>query len=487
MLQKFTPYRPSFLLLLPFWFGILLAGTVQAAPNSFAPMIKEVMPAVVNIHVEGSKQTATKSNIPQIPQGMEEFFRQFGIPLPEAPEEHKGRPGISAGSGFIIDESGIIVTNEHVIRGAEKIVIIVRNGNESEEFNAEIIGSDVKTDLAVLKFDNGDIPLKAVSFGDSDYANTGDWVVAIGNPLGRLTGTATAGIISARGRDIGAGPYDDFIQTDAAINQGNSGGPLFNTDGEVIGINTMIISPSGGSIGLGFAVPSNLAKNVIDQLLEFGTTRRGWLGVLIQDVSSEIAESMGDADLKGALVSTVTENGPAEAAGFIAGDLIIAFDGKSVESAQKLPILVAETPVGKRVAVTIIRDGTEQVLEVTLGQLEKAENNQLAAITPSDTHAEQDHLLGLELSEMTASLSKRFKLDSDIAGLVVLKVDKDSKAARVGIRPGDVVLKVNQTEVQTLEEVEDILEEAEDSDRKNVLLFLQTQEGSRFVALPLEG
>lgn len=471
-------------LLLPLWFGVV--GMAQAAPASFAPMIKEVMPAVVNIHVEATRNAESGSAIPQIPQGMEDFFRQFGIPLPDLPEQGEGQRGISVGSGFIIDESGIVITNEHVIRGADKITLMVRNGMKTEEFSAELIGSDAKTDLAVLQFDSDGLALKAVTLGDSDDADTGDWVVAIGNPLGRLVGTATAGIISARGRDIGSGPYDDFIQTDAAINQGNSGGPLFNTDGEVIGINTMIVSPNGGSIGLGFAVPSNLAKNVIEQLLEFGTTRRGWLGVLIQDISKDIAESMGNPDVTGALVSEVTRDGPAEAAGFEVGDLITEFDGKDVESSAKLPILVAETEIGKRVAVKILRNGEEKVLKVTLGQLEKAEKNQLAVADASKSSASGDSILGLELAEMTASLAKRFKLDSSIDGLVVLKVTKGSKAAKVGIRPGDVVLKVNQISVNALADAREILEEAAGNDRKNVLLFLKTSQGSRFVALPLE-
>ena len=468
--------------------SMMLSAPVQAAPESFAPMVKKVSPSVVKIVVERGVKKGEDGQMqaPELQKGLEDFLRQFGFALPGLPEM-QNRPVLAGGSGFIIDESGIVVTNEHVVRDAGKVMVILRDDDDQKEVEAKLVGIDTKTDLAVLKIDSGDMSLQAVPFGDSDDAQIGDWVVAIGSPLGRLADTVTAGIVSARGRDIGSGPYDDYIQTDAAINRGNSGGPLFNTDGEVIGINTMIISPSGGSIGLGFAIPSNLAASVIDQLLEFGTTRRGWLGVSIQNISSEVAESMGNPELKGALVSEVMPESPAEAAKFKAGDLIIRFDGKAVKSADELPIVVAQTEVNKAVQVVVIRDNKQKTLKVTLGQLEEAENNQAVLANPSNTVTSHDTLLGMELSETNKDIAKRFKLDPNIGGLTVMKVDPKSKAGKIGIRPGDVVLKVNQAKVSTAEEMQDGIEAVRESGRKNVLLFLQTPEGSRFVALPLDG
>ncbi|NQY82105.1 MAG: Do family serine endopeptidase [Alphaproteobacteria bacterium] len=480
-------------------YGVLFVATVIAivfkanaapAPASFAPLTKQLLPSVVNIRVnveaiETAEGQGGQQQAPRISPGFEDFFRQFGMPLPDGPQ-NRDLPSTAMGSGFIIDTSGIVVTNNHVINKADKVFVTLQSG---EEFEAELIGTDPKTDLAVLKFDSGSTKLMAVSFGDSDQSEVGDWVLAIGNPFGHLGGSVTAGIISARGRNINAGPYDDFIQIDAAINRGNSGGPLFNMNGKVIGINTAILSPNGGSVGLGFSVPSNLASNVIGQLLEFGATRRGWLGVLIQDITPEIAESLGNRGLKGALVSQVTEKGPAETAGFEVGDLIVSFDGKLVESSQKLPILVAETPVGKEVSVGILRGREPMVLSVMLGQLEKAENLQLSAsdkiVKPKSAEGREE-MLGLVLSEITDSLAERFEIDPYTEGIVILEVAPTSKAASLGVHPGDVVVKINQKPVSSLAEVKELLELAKSEDRENVLLFLRSQGNARFVALPLK-
>ncbi len=318
----------------------ILNSPAQAAdrPDSFADLAERLSPAVVNISTSMVVKDGSRPALPRFPEGspFEDFFKEFE-------DRGQSRRTQSLGSGFIIDSSGIVVTNNHVIENADKISVILAN---DEVFEAELIGRDQKTDIAVLKIDPGNTRLSAVSFGDSDKLRVGDWVIAIGNPFG-LGGTVTAGIVSARGRDIGSGPYDDFIQTDASINRGNSGGPLFNLDGDVIGINTAIFSQSGGSVGIGFAISANLATQVVQQLQDFGRTRRGWLGVFIQEVTEDIAESLGLKTANGALVASVTENGPADKAGLQAGDVILKFDGQAVEKSRDLPRIVAETAVEK--------------------------------------------------------------------------------------------------------------------------------------------
>ena len=348
------------------------AGPAEARdfPGSFSELAERLTPSVVNI------STAQKVSVPQqgfefqFPPGspFEEFFKDFL-------ERHRGKEGTpqrrqvtSLGSGFVIDGSGLVVTNNHVIAEADEITVITHDG---EKLEAKLLGKDPKTDLALLKVEPTR-PLQALKWGDSRISKVGDWVLAIGNPFG-LGGTVTAGIISARGRDINAGPYDDFLQTDAAINRGNSGGPLFNLDGEVIGISTAIYSPTGGSVGIGFAVPSQLARPVIEQLQKFGRTRRGWLGVNIQTVTDEIAEGLGLEKAQGALVARVTEGGPAAAAGLEQGDVVLEFDGRPVEEMRTLPRIVAETSVGQEVQVKVWRKGETQSFKVTLGELEEAE------------------------------------------------------------------------------------------------------------------
>ena len=341
---------------------VTLDVSAAERPDSFADQAEALSPAVVNISTTTIVNDGPSADMPQFPPGspFEDFFRNFG-------DDNRQRRASSLGSGFIIDDAGIVVTNFHVIENAEEITVTLA---DETTFVAEVLGQDQKTDIAVLKIDPGETQLTAVPFGDSDNLRVGDWVLAIGNPFG-LGGTVTAGIVSARGRDIGNGPYDDFIQTDASINRGNSGGPLFNLDGEVIGINTAIFSQSGGSVGIGFAISSNLAKRVTQQLAEYGTTRRGWLGVFIQEVTPEIAESLGLDEAGGALVSSVNDKSPAKAAGLEPGDVITSFDGKKIDRMRDLPRIVAETDIGATVDVELVRNGSEMTVQVTLGELEK--------------------------------------------------------------------------------------------------------------------
>src|SRR5213078_3951475 len=379
----------------------LSSSSAARGPDTIADVAEKVIDAVVNISTSQKVETRN-SPLPQLPNDpqLDELFRDFfnrrGQGDPQNRERGPRRVN-SLGSGFIIDSAGIVVTNNHVISEADEITVIL---NDGARLKAELIGKDQKTDLALLRV-KPDKPLKAVKFGDSEKLRLGEWVIAIGNPFS-LGGSVTAGIVSARNRDINSGPYDNYIQTDAAINRGNSGGPLFNLNGEVIGVNTAIISPSGGSIGIGFAVPANSAMAVIDQLRQFGETRRGWLGVRIQQVTDEIAESLGVKPARGALVAGIDEKGPAKPAGIEAGDVIVTFDGKEVREMRDLPRIVADTPVGKDVAVGVIRKGKEETKTVKLGRLEDGEK-QAALTTPADPGPAPvvKKTLGLELSALT--------------------------------------------------------------------------------------
>ncbi len=464
----------------------------RAAPESFADLAEELLPSVVNIQVT---QTVTAGRdqgrppvIPQLPPGspFEEFFKDF-FDRQQREGGRRSRPVSAVGSGFIIDAEGLVVTNNHVVDDAEEINVIFHDGNKAE---AEVVGTDPKTDLAVLRFKPAEgASLKAIRWGDSDLSRVGDWVVAIGNPLG-LGGTVTAGIISARGRDIRAGPYDDFIQTDASINKGNSGGPLFNMDGEVIGINTAIYSQSGGSIGIGFSVPSNLARNVVAQLVEFGRTKRGWLGVQIQTVTEEIADGLGLDEAHGALVAKVNEEGPANKAGVEMGDVILKFDGKQIKEMRQLPRIVAETRVGADVDVQVWRKGEIKNLSVRLGELEKAETKVAALRQKGSEETGETELsaLGMKLSALTPEMRERFKLGDDVKGVVVVDVDEESAAAEKGIRPGDVIVEVGQEEVENPSQVAaKVTEEQESKKRKTVLLLVQRAGDLMFVAVRLKG
>jgi serine protease Do len=388
------------------------AGPAAArGPDGFADLAEKLLPAVVNISsTQVSHERAQRGpEIPQFPPGspFEEFFRDFlDRNRPDAPP----RRVTSLGSGFVIDPSGYVVTNNHVIEDADEITVILQ---DNTNLKAKLVGKDTKTDVALLKVET-DKPLPAVKWGNSDKARVGDWIIAIGNPFG-LGGTVTAGIISARARDINSGPYDDYLQTDASINRGNSGGPMFNLDGEVIGINTAIFSPSGGSIGIGFAIPSSLAHNVVDQLRQFGVTKRGWLGVRIQTVTDDIAENLGLPKAKGALVAGVTEGGPAEKGGIQPGDVITAFDGKDVPDMKRLPRIVAETPIDKEATVDVWRKGKSTRLKVKVGELKEEEaDDKSGTPAPEAQPRETATVLGLTLSALTDQLRERYKIDPGV-------------------------------------------------------------------------
>jgi serine protease Do len=413
-------------------------------------------------------------DMPQFPPGspFEEFFKNFG-------DNNRQRKAQSLGSGFIIDAGGIVVTNYHVIENAEEIRVVLA---DETSFTAEVLGQDQKTDIAVLKIDPGDTKLTAVSFGDSDKLRVGDWVLAIGNPFG-LGGTVTAGIVSARGRDIGNGPYDDFIQTDASINRGNSGGPLFNTDGDVIGINTAIYSQSGGSVGIGFAISSNLAERVAEQLIEFGQTRRGWLGVYIQEVTPDIAESLGLDDDIGALISSVNEDGPAAKGGIQPGDVVVEFDGKPIEKMRDLPRIVAETDIGAKVKVELFRQGKRETVTVTLGELEKAE---LAGVIDNGRNQSNDFSfgsLGFTVANLNAALAEELGLDSDTKGVVVREVVPGSPAADKGLTVGDILRRYGQRPIDDAASLAKDIEEAETAGRSGVLLLIEREGRERFIQI----
>lgn len=458
------------------------AAFARSGPESFADLAEKIMPAVVNISASTTVDASKQRAMPQMPKGtpfddlFEEFFKRRG-----QGEGMRPRRSNSLGSGFIIDPSGIVVTNNHVIGDANDITVILQDGTR---LKAEIVGKDAKVDLAVLKV-KSDKPLPAVKMGDSDKLRAGDWVVAIGNPFG-LGGTVTAGIVSARGRDIGSGSYDDYIQTDAAINKGNSGGPLFNSDGEVVGINTAILSPSGGSVGIGFAVPTSQAMPVVDQLRQFGETRRGWLGVRIQGVDEATAEALGLDKPRGALVAGIEETGPAKPAGIEVGDVIIRFDGKDVKDTRDLPRIVAATPVGKAVDVVLMRKGKEVTKKVTLGRLEDGEKV-MNGDKGSDGKALSAETLGLKLSSLTAETRARYNIKDDVKGVVITEISQDSAAAEKPVRPGDVIVEVGQEAVSSPADVTKRIDALKKDGKKSVLLLLANGQGEvRFVALPVK-
>lgn len=491
MIQTLRPYAADrtvrWVLALPLAASLMwLPGNADArgAPESFADLVETLQPAVVNVSTT-QKVAGHQTEGPtfEFPPGspFRDFFDQFNR---RGEDEGRPRRATSLGSGFIIDPAGYVVTNNHVIEGADKITVTMF---DDTMLDAELVGRDTKTDLALLKISKkGTYP--AVSWGDSDSARVGDWVIAIGNPLG-LGGTVTAGIISQKQRDINAGPYDDYIQTDAPINRGNSGGPLFNVNGQVIGINTAIYSQSGGSIGIGFAIPSNQATVVIDQLREFGTTRRGWLGVQIQQVTDEIAESLGLKDARGALVAGVLADSPAEAAKMKTGDVILKFNGRDVDESRKLPRIVAETEVGKTVDVLLWRDGHQRTVRVTLGELEKFDQANLSTTGPGSEETPVERSideLGLSLSTITRAMAEKYSLDADLEGVVITEVQDDSGAAEKGLRKGDVIVEVNQEKVSTPDAVAAKIKDAAKSGRRSVLLLINREGDLRFVALRIE-
>jgi serine protease Do len=452
-------------------------ASARGAPEGFADLAEKSLPAVVNI---STTQTLSSDNQGQ---DLDELFRQF-LDRQQGGEAPKPRRATSLGSGFIIDGSGFVVTNNHVIENADEITVIT---HDNEEFKAKLIGTDEKTDLALLKIEAGK-PLPFVNWGNSDQTRIGDWVLAIGNPFG-LGGSVTAGIVSARQRDINAGPYDDFLQTDASINRGNSGGPMFNMDGEVVGINSAIYSPSGGSVGIGFAIPSNLAKPIIDQIREFGHPRRGWIGVRIQSVSADLAEGLKLPNAKGALIASVTPGGPAEAAGIKQGDVVLKFDGRDVTEMRGLPRIVAETPVAKSVDVVVWRKGKEVNLSAKVG--EYPENEDQASVEPtSQQPAPEDEgskleSLGVDLATLDQKGRDKYGISGDAEGVLVTDVAQDGPAAEKDLRAGDVIVEVDQKAVKSPGDVRDRVKAAQDNGYRVVTLLVNRKGDFQWVAVKI--
>ena len=471
--------RSSTLLALVLGFGLSVAPVHEAqafgAPESFAELAEKISPSVVNI-TTSAMVAAPADGMPMVPEGspFEDFFDDFGAPGQQGPQRSE-----ALGSGFVISEDGYIVTNNHVIEGADEIEVEFFSG---ERLKAKLVGTDPKTDIALLKVES-DKPLPFVSFGNSDLMRVGDWVMAMGNPLGQGF-SVSAGIVSARGRQL-SGSYDDFIQTDAAINRGNSGGPLFNMDGQVVGVNTAILSPNGGSIGIGFSMSSNVVTKVVDQLKEFGETRRGWLGVRIQDVTPDIAESMALAEAKGALVTDVPD-GPAKEAGIQAGDVITRFAGDEVASAGDLTRRVADAPIGEAVPVIVLRDGKTETLAVTLGRREEAEAATMPASAPAPEAPKELETLGLTLAPLDDQMRERMGLEASAQGLMVMAVDQASEAFTKGLVEGDLITEAGQQKVVRLQDLEDRIKEAKDAGRKSILLLVRRGGDPRFVALSIE-
>lgn len=485
------------------WFWSLVAAAIALAlmpatrpalalsegngPASLAPLAKRLSDAVVNISTTQTIKGPQGVPLPKVPKGspFEDFFEDFFNKRGGAPRA--ARKVSSLGSGFVIDgKDGLVVTNNHVIDGADEIEINFHDGSKLTV--EKVLGKDAKADLALLKV-SPKKPLADVKFGPSSTVEVGDWVMAIGNPFG-LGGSVSVGIISAKSRDINSGPYDDYLQTDAAINKGNSGGPLFNMQGEVVGVNTAIISPTGGSIGIGFAVPSDTVAAVIDQLKQYGETRRGWLGVKIQTVTDDIAETLGVPDNTGALISAVTPDGPAAKAGLETGDVILKFDGKDVSTVRGLPKLVAQTPIGKSVDIEVLRKGSKKTMQVAVGRLDDEDDDTGTSEKPEEksekNKAPSAAILGLKVSPLTAELRKKYNLDEKVAGIVVEDVDPQSGAAQKGIKVGDVIVEAAQDQIGSADDLEKSIDKVKKSGRKAVLLRIEDGKGDlRFVAVPL--
>lgn len=467
----------------------------REVPGSFADLVEKLSPAVVNISttqkIKGGGVNILGMPLDQLPDTPEmepfkEFFDRFGGGREGKDGDGPEQEVTSLGSGFIIDAAGYIITNYHVIDAAEDVTVTL---TDKSQYKAKIVGRDKKTDLALLKIDaKKDLPF--VSLGDSDAARVGDWVIAIGNPFG-LGGSVTAGILSARQRSIHAGPFDDFLQTDASINRGNSGGPLFDMQGKVIGINSAIFSPSGGNIGIGFAVPSAIAKPVIEQLKQFGRTHRGWLGVKIQEVTDEVAESMGLPNTNGALVLESSPDSPAGKAGIKAGDVITQYNGKDITEMRFLPRMVAETKIGSSVPVTVWRSGKAQAYTITIGELKEDDDSKGKPERESkgDTAhpAGTKNVMGIHLAPITSELRGEYQLDDQLkTGLVVLDVDKNSEAAKRGFREGDVITEANNAPVSNADDLQKQLNEAKKMGRKYAMLKVIREKEAAFVTIPTE-
>jgi serine protease Do len=462
----------------------LSAAHAAEAPKSFADLAARLLPAVVNVSTTQTIRNPERApEMPHFPPGSP--FQQFFKDFMEHQRQRQALPehATSLGSGFIIDPAGYIVTNNHVIQDADAITVTL---HDNAVFKAKVVGRDIKTDLALLKIDPGKHHLVAVKFGDSTKARVGDWVLAIGNPYG-LGGTVTAGIVSARARDINAGPYDDFIQTDAAINRGNSGGPMFNMNGNVIGINTAIFSPSGGSIGIGFAIPSSIAEPVIAELKKDGKVVRGWLGVRIQSIDEDLAKSMGLPSEKGALVASVMAGSPAGDAGVKPGDVILEFDGKPIPEMRSLPLIVAETPVGKTVEMKVWRSGHIKTLSVKVGELKSPAPG--SGAKSERPHEENGGLTipgaGMAVAAMSDSLRRQYHIPQDTKGLVVIAVDDGGAASEKGIKPGDVIIDAGQNAVESPDDLAQLAEKVRSSDRRTLLLRVENDDVIRYVVIDL--
>lgn len=474
--------------------GLFVAGPApqafaRSAPDSFADLTAKLSPAVVNISTTTFAERKDGQRDPL------EEFRDFFNRRGQGQEGGEGgqqqqRPRqrqASLGSGFVIDKSGFIVTNNHVVEDADQISVILEDDTVLE---AKIVGRDEKVDIALLKVEPK-APLQAVPWGDSDKARVGDWVMAIGNPFG-LSGTVTAGIISARARNIQAGNYDDFIQTDAAINRGNSGGPLFNMAGQVIGVNTAIFSPSGGSVGVGFANSSNLIRPVIEDLRKYGRVRRGWIGVRIQGVTDEIAQTLGLGKARGALVSDVTADGPAVGSGIASQDVILSFDGRPIDKMTELPRVVAGTAIDKTVDVQVWRNGKQVTLKLKVGELPD-DGTAVAAAAPSKSDSAKEFArseikpLGVTVVEITDAAREKYSLPANVRGLVVVEVDETSDAALKGVRPGDVIDGIQQANVASMADAEKALDSAKKESRNVVLLRVVSAGAIRYVPVKVAG
>ncbi len=468
--------------------------TTQLQPTaivlpSFSGLIKTTMPAVVNISTTQNVQVSAnpfEEFRNEMPEGNQfDFFREFLDREFGAPEQ-RTRKATSLGSGFIIDPSGYVVTNNHVIAEAEEINVVVTENGEDKTYKAKLVGADQKTDLAVLKIEaNKTFP--SLKFGDSEKSLVGDWVITIGNPFG-LGGTVTKGIISAKSRFI-AGQFDEFIQTDASINRGNSGGPMINLQGEVIGVNSVIISPSGGNVGIGLAIPSNLAKPIIDQLKDKGSIVRGWLGVKIQPVTDDIAKNLGLSESKGALVAEVVKDSPADKSAIKVGDVITKFDGKPISSMQKLPRIVAETQLGKKVPVEIIRDGKPMTVDTIVEKpAENAEDmtQQKQAKAQVQPGTGGISALGMKLENISPTFKQKFKLEKVSGGIVVTKVNRNSIASDAGIRAGDVITRFNKTKIEKVEDFDKAIKDAKTAGAKTAVVLLSRAGSSQFIVIDIE-
>ena len=479
ILRKNPIQNPHSYILLPIFFLLffMFSDVVHGkeAPYSFSKLVEKLSPSVVNITTSSKVPNRQELN-PQLPPGspFEDLFKDF-MDREQNGAPRRQRRGTALGSGFIISADGYVVTNNHVIENADQIEIEFFDGRFME---ASVVGTDPKTDVALLKVKTKD-KLSFVSFGDSNESKVGDWVLAIGNPLGQGF-SVSAGIISARGRAL-SGSYDDFIQTDAAINRGNSGGPLFNMDGEVIGVNTAILSPNGGSIGIGFSMSSAVVEKVVEQLKTFGETRRGWLGVRIQDVTEDVAEALGIEKTDGALVTDVPE-GPAKNGGLKSGDVIIEFDDKKIKDTRELVRIVGDSSVGKKVLVKVLRDGKEVSLSVKLGRLE----DNVASSQPVRKSTKKVEFAGMTLSNVDREVAEEFGIDENIKGVVIVDVKEGSVAEEKGLKKGDVIIQVNRVKISSTDELKKLNEEAKSAKKTSVLMLILRNGMRRFIGLPTQ-